>query len=93
MGTESPTINASRIAQRVMEGGHDVPILKIISRYSKSTANCCIASKIVDWAYIYDNSEQFQEPKLLFRVADGKIVKEYDFINDWAVDVLRFIKN
>ncbi len=34
VGTESPTINASRIAQRVMEGGHDVPITKIISRYS-----------------------------------------------------------
>ncbi len=29
VGTESPTINASRIAQRVMEGGHDVPIAKI----------------------------------------------------------------
>ena len=41
VGTESPTINASRIARRVMQGGHDVPISKIISRYSKSIANCC----------------------------------------------------
>lgn len=31
VGTDHPTINAARIAQRVMEGGHDVPISKIIS--------------------------------------------------------------
>ena len=32
ISTSSPTINASRIANRVMKGGHDVPISKIISR-------------------------------------------------------------
>lgn len=31
ISTANPTINASRIAKRVMEGGHDVPIQKIIS--------------------------------------------------------------
>ena len=30
VGTNHPSINAARIAQRVMEGGHDVPISKII---------------------------------------------------------------
>ena len=93
VGTESPTINASRIAQRVMEGGHDVPITKIISRYSKSIANCCIVSKLADRAYLYDNSIDFAEPKLLFRVIDGKITKEYADINDWSKPILKFIKN
>ena len=32
VSTESPLINASRVAARVMEGGHDVPIPKIISK-------------------------------------------------------------
>lgn len=91
VGTESPTINASRIAQRVMEGGHDVPISKIISRYSKSIANCCIVSKIVDRTYIYDNSIDFEEPNLLFRIADGKITKEYASINEWARPIQQFI--
>lgn len=54
VGTDDPAINAGRVARRVMEGGHDVPITKIISRYSKSIANCCVASTIVDRAYIYD---------------------------------------
>ena len=48
VSTESPTINAKRVAQRVLDGGHDVPIPKIISRYDKSIANCKIISAIVD---------------------------------------------
>jgi predicted ABC-type ATPase len=75
INTNSPTINAKRVAQRVMEGGHDAPISKIISRYSKSTANGCIASKIVDRSYFYDNSIEKIEPKLLFRTSEGKITK------------------
>ena len=35
VGTNHPSINASRVARRVMEGGHDVPITKIISRFYK----------------------------------------------------------
>ncbi|MCM1020767.1 MAG: zeta toxin family protein [Muribaculum sp.] len=54
VSTESPTINAKRVAQRVLNGGHDVPISKIISRYDKSIANCVLLSSIVDRLYVYD---------------------------------------
>lgn len=56
--TDSPTINASRIARRVIQGGHDVPIPKIISRYSKSIVNCSVISTYVDRLYVYDNSRE-----------------------------------
>lgn len=83
--TESPTINAARIAQRVMEGGHDVPIPKIISRYKNSIFNCCIASKIADRTYIYDNSAENKTVRLLFRLTDGKLYKQYEEnIPEWA---------
>lgn len=92
VGTESPTINASRIAQRVLEGGHDVPIPKIINRYSKSIANCCLVSQIVDRSYIYDNSIDFEDPKLIFRVNNGIEVKKYLPINNWAIPILEFFE-
>lgn len=83
--TESPMINASRIAGRVMKGGHDVPIAKIISRYQKSIINCKIATSIADRVYIYDNSVDNQEARLLFRFADGAIIKRYtDNVPQWA---------
>lgn len=86
--TEHPTINAARIARRVMEGGHDVPITKIISRYDKSIANCCIVSEFVDRAYIYDNSVENMDAQLLFRLSNGKLIKQYvDAIPRWALPI------
>ena len=83
--TESPMINAARIAGRVMKGGHDVPIAKIISRYQKSIINCKIATSIADRVYLYDNSVDGQEARILYRFADGKIIKRYtDSIPLWA---------
>ena len=83
--TESPMINAARIAGRVMKGGHDVPISKIISRYQKSIINCKVATSIADRVYIYDNSVDGHEARILFRFADGAIIKRYtDDIPLWA---------
>ena len=42
ISTSHPKINAARIADRVMKGGHDVPIKKIISRYYRSIENCIL---------------------------------------------------
>lgn len=92
IGTNSPTINASRIAQRVIDGGHDVPISKIISRYSKSIINCAACAKIADRTYIYDNSIDFEDPQLLFKISDGLKIKEYKEPNIWATSILEFIK-
>lgn len=88
VSTDHPTINASRVAQRVMEGGHDVPIPKIVSRYYKAITNCCIASTFVDRLYVYDNSIDFAPAKLLFRATKGNIEKTYGEINNWAKPIL-----
>lgn len=89
VSTNSPTINAARIAKRVMEGGHDVPIPKIISRYNRSIVNCRIASRFVDRTYVYDNSVENAEARLLFRMVDGKLFKMYvDNVPEWAKAIL-----
>ncbi len=87
VGTDNPKINASRIVQRVMEGGHDVPISKIISRYSKSIANCAVISKFIDRLYVYDNSVEYKNPKLLFRSVNGKVKKTYHSLHEWSLPI------
>lgn len=88
VSTQSPTINAARIANRVMEGGHDVPITKIISRYQKSIINCGLVARIADRTYVYDNSVDDQEAKILFRMKDGLISKQYqDTLPNWAISI------
>jgi len=88
VGTDDPSINAKRVAMRVMEGGHDVPISKIITRYTRSIANCLVAIRIVDRAYVYDNSVDNEPAQLLFRTSGGKLLKQYGKINPWALEVL-----
>ena len=91
--TESPTINAARIANRVMEGGHDVPIQKIISRYEKAIVNAVKVMRFADRAYFYDNSIDNQNAQLLFRTAEGNFVKRYtDSIPEWANKILQQTK-
>lgn len=87
--TNSPTINASRIANRVIEGGHDVPISKIISRFQKSITNCLKLRDSVDRLYVYDNSVENEDATLLFRFANGNLMKKYiTEVPQWAVPLL-----
>jgi Uncharacterized protein conserved in bacteria len=89
VGTNHPSINAARIALRVLEGGHDVPISKIVVRYYRSIANCLEAAKFVDRLYVYDNSIDDAFPQLLFRATKGTIEKEYtNPVNIWAQTIL-----
>ena len=87
--TNSPIINASRIAKRVMEGGHDVPITKVISRYQKSISNCKYLVNKVNRVYLYDNSTDRADASLLIRLSDGKIVKRYvEELPEWAKKIV-----
>lgn len=89
VSTSSPTINARRVAARVMKGGHDVPIPKIISRYNKSIGNCIALAPYVDRLYVYDNSIEDVDAQLLFRFSNGELAKRYvEELPDWAKPIL-----
>ena len=89
--TSDPAINVVRITQRFMNGGHEVPISKVVSRYYKSLINAEEAISIVDRAYVYDNSVDNQLPRLLYRTVDGNLVKKYtDDIPEWAKVLVNF---
>ena len=70
--TNNPEINVRRITQRYLNGGHEVPISKIISRYYKSLLNIGKAISLVDRVYVYDNSIENQIPRLLFRTVNSQ---------------------
>jgi len=56
VATEDPLINISRVRNRVLAGGHDVPEEKIVSRYHRTLSLLWDAVKCSDRAYIFDNS-------------------------------------
>ncbi len=72
-----------------MKGGHDVPISKIISRYQKSILNCKYIVREVDRAYLYDNSVENADARLLLRYSEGIIVKKYiEQFPEWAKEII-----
>jgi predicted ABC-type ATPase len=88
VGTESPTINAARVAQRVMKGGHTVPIEKIISRYSRSMAQLAAVVPLAHRVYVYDNSRDGEDARLCVRCVEGSVRKVYGDLPRWIADSL-----
>ena len=59
---DSPNMAKKRVAQRVAEGGHNIPLETIERRYYNGIANLfTIYIDIVDICYIFDNSEGRKE--------------------------------
>ena len=86
IGTSDPRINAARVAGRVMEGGHTVPIEKIISRYVRSMANLSGAIALADRVYVYDNSVDGVAASLCARTEGGLLRKIYAAMPDWVTE-------
>lgn len=81
-------LNQARVAQRVMQGGHNVPTDKIISRIPRTMRYVGEALPLLDMAKFYDNSlhsEPFLSVALLSR---GRLLKQMDVLPEWAEAML-----
>lgn len=79
--TASSTINVARVRDRVRDGGHDVPVEKIRSRYDKALALIPELLPVCDICNIYDNTI---EP---FRIFSKKLGTYRLWENDfWSKD-------
>lgn len=88
ISTSHPKINAARVTNRVMEGGHTVPIEKIVSRYDRSMANLSAAIALADRVYVYDNSVDDVDARLCARTMDGALRKVYGPLPAWVADAI-----
>ena len=71
VATDDPEINIARVQARVRQGGHDVPIDKIVSRYHRSLDLLLDAIRASDRAYLFDNSRSGGEQTWIAEVTDG----------------------
>lgn len=68
--TSDPMINIARVRSRVIDGGHDVPSDKIISRYNRALDLVKDVIAVSDICHIYDNSNE--EPFRIFKKRKDK---------------------
>jgi predicted ABC-type ATPase len=88
VGTDGPEINAARVARRMLEGGHEVPIRKILDRWSRSIANAAAVAREVDRLYVYDNSVDDRDAQLVLRASEGRVVRQYQPVRAWMAPIL-----
>ena len=67
IGLESVELSEARIAQRVDEGGHDVPSDKLPRRYEQSLKNLAATLQFLPTIFAYDNSQRDRSFRLVLK--------------------------
>lgn len=86
IGVDSPDVLLGRIAQRITEGGHDVPTEDVDRRYSRSLANLAVALRSVDRTFVLDNTGR--RYRLLLSLESGQVKHRSRNVPRWAQDAL-----
>jgi predicted ABC-type ATPase len=86
IGVDSTDMLLGRIAQRVTEGGHDVPTEDVDRRYIRSLANLAVALQSVDRAFVLDNTGQ--RYRLLLTLEGNRVKRLSRNLPRWAQDAL-----
>lgn len=68
----TPALSILRVRQRVLEGGHNIPVTDILRRYDRSLNNLTEAIALADEVAVFDNSDT--QVRLLFQMRRGDVV-------------------
>jgi len=81
-------LNQARVAQRVSEGGHDVPWEKIVSRVPRTLQHIRTALPLVDVAALFDNSSRSDPFRPVARLTAGMLQHQARPLPGWAEEIL-----
>ena len=82
--TDNAEINITRVASRVEKGGHPVNENKIRTRYQKTLENLYPVIKLVNRAYLFDNSGETME--LIGEIFEGSLQLKVDSPPQWFIE-------
>jgi len=85
---QSDQLNLARVAQRVSEGGHDVPADKVVARIPRTLRNLHRVLPLVDRAQLYDNSSLASPFRVVARFAAGRLIWTADPLPEWTKGLL-----
>lgn len=91
--TYDPAINIKRVKKRVINGGHDVPVEKIVNRYKRALRLLPKLFEICDELYVFDNSldSSLAERSMILSIANGK--PEVRTTKIWTAERLKSLLN
>jgi len=87
---QNASLNQARVAQRVSEGGHNVPDEKVINRIPRTVQNIQKTVALCDFVYLLDNSFLNNPFKQVARIKHGD-VKQVQPLPQLAREILQEI--
>lgn len=85
---DSVPLNLARVAQRVSEGGHNVPEEKVSSRIPRTLKHIRQALPLCDRAYILDNSSADNPFRQIAVLRHGQLTIKQPSLPEWAQAML-----
>ena len=82
VGVSRPEKSLQRVAVRVMEGGHDVPTDKVMSRYPRVMENLRLAMLRLPLVLVYDNDDLREPHRFCLATGMGKVL-ETSGVPEW----------
>ncbi len=83
IGLADPQQSVERVAMRVLQGGHDVPLEKLRERYARSLNNLEAAISRLPYVLVYDNSDLNAAYRQAAIFADGRLCYSPEPIPPW----------
>lgn len=88
IGIRNSTVSEERVGMRILQGGHDVPLDKIRSRYPRTMANLAGAIRTVQNVFVYDNSDIADPYQQLAIFTNGKLTWRRQKLPRWFASIL-----
>jgi len=85
---DTVSLNQARIAQRMSEGGHNVPDEKVASRIPRLLQNIKKTLPLCDQVYILNNSRIDSPFQQVAVIRNGQKIEQKISLPDWAKDLL-----
>ncbi len=90
VGVSSSDESISRIKNRVLKGGHDIPVKDVKRRYSKRFEDLAKILPYCDEAVFFDNENGFAEKA---EYKNGSLIIKGDKVPKWLNELDEYLKN
>lgn len=86
VGLNNVSLNIQRVANRVKNGGHNIPTENIIRRHHISIKNLIGNIELIDNLIVMDNSDI--DGRTIIEAYDGKIKYQSEHLPSWAMEII-----
>ncbi len=88
VGISGSAASVDRVGQRVIEGGHDVPADKLVSRYPRIMENLRLAILRLPLVLVYDNDDLREPHRFCLAAGMGKVLEVVEPVPKWLRGLL-----